>query len=404
MTTMPSLSASSIDVEAARSGSSSNAIIRLLLLTDTSIASTGGSERFLRNLLRRLPPDRYRVTLVQLGGNDYNEYEAHAIPDGPPLRIIDIPVGRIYASGGWRALVRLRRLARRERFDIIQSHHEKSDLLNALVPWMQPSVRLSNRRDMGFKKSARLRFLFRLLNHRYDCVVAPAMQILSALADREDMPRRGLYWIANGVDTDRFRPLDAGSRSALRESLGLAPGDVAFGCVASFYPVKRHDVLIDAFAAMHRTRPRTKLFLIGQGELKAALVARADMHGLGDSVRFLGTRGDVEELLPALDAVLLTSSTEGMSNALLEAMACGLPVIASAVGGNLHLVHHEVNGLHVPAGDVQATADAMAQLADSEVLRVAMARQSRQRIEREFSLDGMANAYDRLYHRLLGLR
>jgi glycosyltransferase involved in cell wall biosynthesis len=261
---------------------------------------------------------------------------------------------------------------------------------------------ISNRRDMGFNKSSRLRLLFRFVNHRYDCVVAPAQPILGGLGREERLDIRQMVWIPNGVDIDLFRPRNDEARRQQRAGLGLGDGDVAIGCVASFTPVKRHVDLVAAFARVVTSQPTARLLLIGDGPLRADITAQIAALGLDDSVRLLGNRPDIENVLPLLDGFVLASSTEGMSNALLEAMSCGLPLVATAVGGNLQLVEDGVNGLLVPANTPQALAVALERIALSAALRADLGAAGRARIEREFSLDGMVRSYDRLYHRLLG--
>src|SRR5690606_1252257 len=171
--------------------------IRLLLVTDTAIAFAGGSERFLRNLVTLLPRDRYDITVVQLDAGHFPEAEKHELADGDPARIIRLPVEAVYGRGGLRAMRTLRAMVLDGRFDIVQSHHEKSDLFNALLPRRQGCVHISNRRDMGYKKSAKLKWLFRRLNPRFDCVVAPSQPILGELADSEALEPRRMLWIPN---------------------------------------------------------------------------------------------------------------------------------------------------------------------------------------------------------------
>ena len=394
MTRIPSSSPSSID------GDAKPERLRLLLLTDTPIVAAGGSERFLRNLLSRLPPERYAVTVVQLNGAARDLENGHRLVDHVLLHTLDI--GPVYGPRGWRALRQLRGLVRREKFHIVQSQHEKSDLLNALLPRAPGRVQISNRRDMGFNKSPRLRLLFRFINHRFDCVVAPARPILANLGAGESLRLQRMVWIPNGVDSDRFAPATAEGRGAIRRSLGLAADAIVFGCVASLTPVKRHADLVDAFALLHRELPDAVLLLVGDGPLRAEIEAQVERLGLAGAVQLVGDRSNVEGLLPALDVAVLASSTEGMSNAILEAMACGLPVIATAVGGNLHLVRDRDSGRLVPPGAPPALAEAMRELAEAPTLRAAMGQSARTRIEREFSLDGMAHSFDRLYRRLLG--
>lgn len=376
--------------------------LRLLLLTDTSILSPGGSERFLRNLAARLPLERYQITVVQLTQST-QAWNDTSLPDNiQHVRMRSLPTAAAYGPRGLRALHHLRGLVQRERFDIVQSQHEKSDLFNALLPRRDGTVHISNRRDMGFNKSSRLRLLFRHLNYRFDCVVAPAQPILSGLAREESLAARRMLWIPNGVDSGRFRPQPTQARLESRRALGLADAEVAFGCVASLSPVKCHDHLLQAFAQVHRQLPHTRLLLIGDGPLRPQIEQQIAALGLDAAVSLLGNRADVEAVLPALDVAVLASSTEGMSNALLEAMACGLPIVATAVGGNLQLVQHEVSGLLVPVGQPAALAGALLALTQAPDTRHRMGMAARARIEREFSLDSMVRSFDRLYQRLLG--
>ncbi|MDI9240374.1 glycosyltransferase [Lysobacter sp. LF1] len=375
--------------------------IRLLLLTDTPVLAPGGSERFLQNLASRLATDSYRITLVQLHEQRMPGNHGHELLTRPNLRLISLPVHAVYDRSGLHAWRQLGLMLRRERFDVVQSQHEKADILNALLPRQAGTVHISNRRDMGFKKSQRLQHLFRRLNGRFDAVVAPARQILSGLAECEHLDPLRMTWIPNGVDTRRYAPAPLQRRLDSRRELGLDDDAIVFGCVARLQPVKRHVDLIDAFAQVHRTLPQARLVLVGDGPLLPQLRERIASHGVQDAVSLLASRDDVDALLPALDVLVLPSSSEGMSNAILEAMACGLPVVATAVGGNLHLVQHETTGLLVPPLDPISLAASLQWLAQSAHARRRMGMAARARIEREFSLDNMVQAFDQLYRRLL---
>ncbi len=376
--------------------------LRLLLLTDTSILAPGGSERFLRNLAARLPPDRYRITIVQLS-QTVRAWSDTAVPGAiEHVRMRSLPIAASYGFRGLRALHRLAALLRREHFDVVQSQHEKSDLFNALLPRLEGAIHISNRRDMGFNKTARLRWISRFLNHRFDRVIAPSQPILSRLQHSEGIAPGRMVWIPNGVDTERFKPVSADARDQIRESLGITPETIAFGCLARLTGVKRHTDLLQAFALLRQRVASVHLFLLGDGPLRLELVAEIDALGLSEQVTLLGDRPDVEQLLPALDIAVLASSTEGMSNAILESMACGLPMIATSVGGNVQLVRDQSSGLLVPPRDPAALADAMQVLARSATTRQQMGQVARERMVREFSLDAMVHSYDRLYANLTG--
>ena len=373
--------------------------LRILVLTDTPILGAGGSERFLRNLLSRLPP-QCRVDVLQLT----SEPDTSSIVgnlDRAHVRLLYHPVRAIYGFAGLRAIWRIRRLVREGKYDIVQSHHEKSDLINALLPRHPRRMRrLSNRRDMGFQKSGRMRWLMRRLNHRFDRIVAPSRAILDLLAATERVDPAKLICIPNGVDTQKFVPQEAG-RSAMRAELGFAGDELLVGCVANLYPVKRHSDLIEAFAGVRAAVPSAHLLLVGDGPLRDAVEQQIVLHGLTDAVRLLGDRDDIASILPALDVFVLASSSEGLSNAILEAQACALPVIATRVGGNPELVGENCGRL-VEASQPEALASAMLELLQNRALRRALGTTARATVELKHSLQGMVNAYLRLYQDLLG--
>lgn len=375
--------------------------IRLLLVTDTAILGRGGSERFISNLLAGLDPHRFRVDVLQLTEPLPPAECLRAPPAGNHVRLEHLPVGAVYGKRGRMAYRALRERVAAGGYDIVQSQHEKSDLLCALLPRRPGGPwRISNRRDMGFQKSRLLRAAFRLLNRRFDRVVAPSRAILDALVASDGVHMERTQCLPNGVDASRFVPLAQTQRDAGRARLGLAAGTFAFGCVARLVPVKRHQDLVDGFAAAARGRNDARLVLVGGGPLEASLRERARGAGVADQVLFCGERSDIEQVLPLLDCFVLASSTEGMSNAALEAMSCALPVIATAVGGNVEVVDSQRTGLLVPAHSPLRMAAAMQHLLAHPQRARDMGAAGRQRVEQCFSIDAMVRGFTRFYQSL----
>ena len=377
--------------------------LRMLVITDTDLVLRGGSERFLTNLLEGLDPDRFLVDIVQLDQGNCGD-GLQAIPiSRPNLRLEYRPVRAVYDLASWRVWRELRARIVRGDYDLIQSQHEKSDLLCALLP--DGPLRISNRRDTGFQKGLMLRALFLLLNHRFDLVLAPAQAILTQLIQHEGVDPARTHCLPNGVDCARFMPwpdaLDNpghnATRNAQRQAHALPPQRYLFGCAARMVPIKRHRDLIDAFADVARVHPQASLVLIGRGPLEVDLRQRVAGLGLSDRVIFHGEEPDMPSLLPLLDVFVLVSSTEGMSNAILEAMACGLPTIASAVGGNGELVENGLTGFLVPPCAPDQIALAMGELLSHEELGRRMGCQARRRALATFSLPGMIAGYSALY-------
>jgi glycosyltransferase involved in cell wall biosynthesis len=373
--------------------------LRMLILTDTAILGPGGSQRFLRNLLTHLPPENYSIDVLQLASPPSSS-QCMAQIDSGVIRLMYRPIEAIYAPRGLAAFQFVRRRVLRGDYQIVQSHHEKSDLISAFLPRVDGVRRISNRRDLGFQKSRRVRVVFRRANTRFDRIVAPSKCIVDALVADENADGRRCLTIPNGVDTERFRPLDVSARARLRAAFGFSDEHCLIGCVASFTPVKQHDCLSRAFALVHRRYPHTRLLLVGHGPLRADIEAQIRALYVADAVHFLGARADVENILPALDIFALASSTEGMSNAILEAQACGVAVVATQVGGNVELIEHNVNGILVPARMSDALARALGDLVTEPNRRRALAATALRRVVREYSLAAMTAAYERLYREL----
>lgn len=214
------------------------------------------------------------------------------------------------------------------------------------------------------------------------------------------LPARKVMTIHNGVDLRRFGDED---RAAGRQALGLPPDAVVIGTVGRLDPVKDQRGLLDAYALLPTASIAHALVLVGDGPCRADLETRAARPDLRSRVRFLGQRADVPRLLAGLDVFTLPSIAEGMSNTVLEAMASGLPVVATRTGGNPELVEDGVTGRLVPVGDRDALADALGAYVGDPHVRALHGKAGRQRATDEFSLERMAVLYRELY-RALGPR
>ncbi len=371
--------------------------LRLLMITDTDLLYSGGSERFLNNLLDGLSAEFFAIDVIQLD----------QAPSSPrrPIRVncahVNLeyrPVGAVYSRRFWLVWRELRKRVKQGAYDIVQSQHEKADLLCALLPdGPDRPLRVSNRRDTGFQKSPSLRRLFRLLNSRYDQVIAPAQAILDQLIKYEGVDANKTQCLPNGVDCQRFRPVKPAARLPGRIGYGLPVNGYLFGCVARMVAIKRHVDLVTGFAMAARDWPDASLILVGDGPMREAVQQQISALGIGRQVRLFEENQAMDELLPLLDAFVLTSSTEGMSNAILEAMACGLPAIATEVGGNPELVEDGVTGYLVPPCAPDALAGAMSRLLAQREQGREMGRTARVRAEDRFSLPAMVRAFSALY-------
>ena len=230
------------------------------------------------------------------------------------------------------------------------------------------------------------------------CPVAIAGEVAASYERTYRLPSPVL--IPNGIAVDDYSP-DPERRERYRRELGYSPEELLFICLARFYPQKNHKTLLEAFAAGPGRLPNARLLLAGDGDLREAAEAQARSLGMGDKVRFLGRRGDVAALLGASDAFVLASLWEGNPLAVMEAMASGLPVVVTSVGGVPELVEHELSGILVPPGDAPALSAGMMRVAADQLLRRSYGARAAKRAKERFDHRVMVSAYERLYERLL---
>jgi glycosyltransferase involved in cell wall biosynthesis len=242
---------------------------------------------------------------------------------------------------------------------------------------------------------------------RYVGVSAP----FAALHERAGLDTGRFTLVPNGVDLRRFRPVSPGERTALRRDLGLNDrGPVAL-FVGFFSREKRPNVAFDAWAAALGQTPTASLVFVGRtrsdyfevdGTLADGIRSNARRLGVADRLMFVERTDDIERFYRAADVVLFPSTREGLPNVVLEAMACGVPVVASRLPGVTDaVIEHGVDGLLVDPQDVGGFADAVRQLADAAT-RARLGTAARTTVERRFSIDETAAAYLRIYRELAG--
>jgi sugar transferase (PEP-CTERM/EpsH1 system associated) len=216
------------------------------------------------------------------------------------------------------------------------------------------------------------------------------------LGDVVHIPTAKTLFIKNGVDTDKYAPGGTPAADAPFDA-----DDIVIGTVARVQDVKNHRALVDAFAQLRaqlpQLAPRLKLAIVGDGPLLPAVREQVTKLGLDDGVWLPGARADIAAVLHTFSIFALPSLAEGTPVSMLEAMACGLPVVASHVGGIPEVVDEGVQGLLVPVGDVDALTAALARYAQDAGLRTAHGVAARARVEDRFSLRAMVAAYGLLY-------
>ena len=360
----------------------------------------GGLQNGLINLINRLPVQSYQHAVISLTGTT-----------NMASRFLD-PATRVYTldkrSGqDFRIHLELYRLFRRIKPDVVHTRNLSTleAQLAALLAGVPHRVHGEHGRDISDLDGARRRYqwLRRALEpivHRY---IAVSQDLERYLECEVGIPRRKIIAIRNGVDTSKFAP---GDNCRDRFPDGFCAWDsVVVGTVGRMEAVKDQITLVRAFVRLVQggagRYEHVRLVAIGDGTLRAPAQRLLEEAGMTDVAWLPGERDDVPELLRAMDIFVLPSLAEGISNTILEAMASGLPVVATDVGGNSELVATGKTGILVPRADPYAMAEAIRSYVDDPLLRREDGARGRQRCEREFSIDAMVERYATLYDSLL---
>jgi glycosyltransferase involved in cell wall biosynthesis len=297
-----------------------------------------------------------------------------------------LDIFRVFAPAGVAGVARIASLVRREKAGLLVSYHAAADLLGPPAALLAGVPTLSCRRDEGFTKKPIHVAVQRRLNRLVRGMISVSEAAAQAAAHSERFPRERMRVIWNGEDLELYRP----GPSLVRGPLGLGPEACVITCVAGLDPVKDHGTLLEAFARVAPRHPQAVLLLAGDGPERGSVERRA--APFGGRVRVLGQRDDIPDLLRATDIYVQTSTTEGFSNAILQAMATALPVVATRVGGNPELVTSDC-GLLLPPRDPAAVAEGLGALVADAQRRRALGDAGRRRVEAHGSLQGMAASY-----------
>lgn len=357
---------------------------------------TGGAQIALLRLLACLDRQRYAAAVACL----YNGQASVARQIGA----LGIPVTDLGMPSRWRldALLRLYRLLRRERPHLLHTWMFHANLPGRILGRLAgvPIV-ISSQRTMGMEGAFR-RTLDRLTAPLADRVICVSQAVAEYAVAAIGLPPDQLAVIPNGVPLEDFEPLPP--REQARAALDLPAAGPLIGTASRAHPVKGLDVLLEAFSSLSQDFPAARLAIAGDGPQLPALERRAARLGCERRVTFLGRRQDVPLFLAALDAFALPSFHEGLPNAALEAMAAGLPVVASRVGGMPEAVEDGVTGFLVPPGDPRALAGALGRLLADPALARRLGEAARQRVARLYPLSRTVQETERLYEALLAGR
>ena len=359
--------------------------------------ATGGLENGVVNLINHMPSSAYRHAVLSM--TDITDFRNRVQRPDVQFIALNKPPGH----GVWQYR-KLFKLFRQLRPSIV--HSRNLSALEVQVPAWAAGVPVrvhgEHGRDVGdldgsSVKYQRMRRLYRPFVHHY---TALSRDLADYLQQKVHVLPAAITQAYNGVDSERFSPAHGGA-----QPISACPFDPAqhwlVGTVGRMQTVKDQVMLARAFVLAVHAAPlladRLRLVMVGDGPLRAQALAILEAAGIAHLAWLPGERTDVQAIMRGLHAFALPSLGEGISNTILEAMASGLPVVATDVGGNADLVQHGHTGYIVPAGNPQAMADRLLALASEPTLAQQMGRAGCQRVKERFSLNSMVQTYQTVY-------
>jgi glycosyltransferase involved in cell wall biosynthesis len=367
--------------------------LNIAFIIDEIGVSTAGTEKHLLSLINSLSRSSFKPFLVVLRSSEYLRNN----PTSCPSHVLGIQ--KLFSCKSIKQGVKLCIFLRENSISIAHIFFNDSSIFAPFFCKLARSKVILSRRDLGFNYTPKQLLLLKLNRLFIDYVIVNSKAVKKIVCTKERWASvKKVKVIHNGVN---FKKLMKVVPSGLRSQLNIPPKAHIVGIVANLNPWKRHEDLIEAFCYVHDKKPESQLVIVGDGILEESLRKKAENLGLKQAVHFLGALENVIPVVQEFSVGVLCSETEGFSNAILEYMACGKPVVATITGGNVEIIEHGINGFLVPVGDIKSLAFRILTLLNDKAIRHKFGNAGIYKVQSEFAFEKMVEAHLALYEELV---
>ena len=357
----------------------------------------GGEVTSVNDLVVGLNKDRFKAIFIFLSGYGVGKN----ILEEAGFEVFYLSNAKRIPGFRFSILLELVKILKEHNVDILHCHRHKPTVYGVIAARIAGTpVRLAHVHGLGRSRNLKRRLINCILFRNINRLIPVANSVKEdVLRNNWFVPDEKLFVLENSIDYERFADVSTAKKDA-KQMLGMPAGALVFGTIGRLVPTKGLSYLIAAFSKVKTQMPQARLVLVGDGPCKAELQMQAADALCGNSVHFLGHRANVERLLKGMDVFILASVAEGMPRVLLEAMAAGVPCVATQAGGIPEVINGEAVGFLVPPADSEALAEMMLRVAEMPGEELAeVVEKARDRVRRTYSHDVVKKKLEDLYER-----
>jgi len=359
-----------------------------------------GAQTHLISVLKNIDYNRFNVCVICLrfAGTKFQEIKTLPIQ----TRVFDLdnlmsPVKTL------KTIFQIKKIIKENNTHILQSYMFNPNLMASLVTWIpfRKHKLITTRRDMGYWHQSHHWWLYRFMNMVTSKVVAVSEQVRKESIQKEGLDPEKIITIHNGISNDRYKNRES-EGIEFRKQYGIESDELVVGILAALRPEKRHDVFIEAARIVSEKIRNIRFVIVGDGyrDTKANINKLIDKYSLRQKIVLTGKLENVIPALASFDISVLCSDSEGMSNTMLESIAMGKAVIATAVGGNLEVLENQKNGILVKPGNPEEIAQAIMELHADPGKRAVLQQQARQTAQEKFEITRIIKQLESVYLQL----